>query len=105
MTHVWIVQCLCPARHCILANAGTADGAEDAKENLEGPLREAIGEMLASGVFNPWCGLCKARSETWRYEARRTQFATMAEAMPHLKRLEDVQRIAAAVFGDIPRSD
>lgn len=100
MRKVWIAQCLCPNRHTILAAAGEADDREDAEETLTRPLRENIASMLAERVFNPWCGMCKARDETWIYDLERTAFATMDEAMPHLRQSEAEQAAIRALFGD-----
>jgi hypothetical protein len=102
---VWIVQCLCPQRHCIMATAGEAAGAEAAEEQIAVPLREAVADALRSQVMNPWCGICRAERATWRYETARTRFRTMDEAKPELVRVQAEQMAVAAVFGDIPRSD
>lgn len=102
---VWISQCLCPGRHCIMGAAGEADGAAAARDQIETPLREAIAVLLRSRQFNPWCGLCRADAVTWWFETRRTRFATLAQAGPELARLEALNRSTAAMFGDIPRSD
>jgi hypothetical protein len=69
------------------------------------PLREALRDAISAGVLNPWCGLCKARSETFRYETARTPYGTLEEAEPYLRRAERDQLAAAALFGDMPRSD
>jgi hypothetical protein len=105
MKRVWIAQCLCPHRHTILATAGEADGAEAAEEQVAAPLREAVEEALQSDVLNPWCGLCRAPAESWRYEVGRTRFRTMEEATPALRRNEAEQAATRQVFGDLPRSD
>lgn len=102
---VWISQCLCPARHCIVANAGEAADAADAEHLIAAPLRAAVFDMLTRCTINPWCGLCNASKDSWRYETRRTRFATMAEAMPELHRLEAEQAVTSAIYGDMPRSD
>src|SRR5579864_7504118 len=85
MRRVWIVQCLCPARHCILAAADEAESEVEAERTIRQPLRRRIAEMLAAGVLNPWCGLCDAKRATWRFELRRTRFETMAEAEAPLR--------------------
>jgi hypothetical protein len=103
-TRVWIAQCLCPARHAIMATAGEAD-SEQAASAIEKALREAVAVMLESGEVNPWCGLCRAGVETWRYEVGRTRFATMAEATPALAQSAAEQAALRAAFGDLPRSD
>jgi hypothetical protein len=105
MSRVWICQCLCPARHCILANVGVADDTEEAEEAVAVPLREAVALGLQSKVLNPWCGLCNARADSWKFEISLTRFRSIEEAMPALKQIENEQRKVAATFGDLPRSD
>ena len=94
---VYLVQCLCPARHCITALAFEPDGdlkPETAEESLK-----ALTELaLARSAMNPWCAICRARSSTWVYECARTRFRTMAEARPELKRLEAEQAQARSMF-------
>jgi hypothetical protein len=101
---VWIAQCLCPQRHCILAGADEAEDAVAAQAIVE-RLRETIATAQEAGVINPWCGLCNAATESWRYECSRTRFRSLAEAMPVLKESEGQQRLTAALWGDMPRSD
>jgi hypothetical protein len=104
-TRVWIAQCLCPQRHCILATAGEADTGLLAYESVAMPLREDIAKKLQARELNPWCGLCHAPADSWRYEVGRTRWRTMAEAMPALKQVEAEEAITAALLGDQPRSD
>ena len=101
-THVWMTQCLCPQRHCILATMGEAAGRAAARETIEEPLRARVADLLATRELNPWCGLCGARSTTWRYELARTRWRTMAEAMPEAKRLEAENAVARALLGNRP---
>lgn len=102
-TQVWMTQCLCPQRHCILASAGEADSESTAETTIAAPLRERVAVMLATREMNPWCGLCGARPGTWRFELARTRWRTIAEAMPEIKRLEDEQKVIAALWGDLHR--
>ena len=102
---VWITQCLCPDRHCIVANAGEAGDANEADWLIGRPLRATVTDMLTRNVLNPWCGLCHAPKDSWRYETRRTRFATMAEAMPVLRQAEAEMAVTNAVWADMPRSD
>jgi hypothetical protein len=99
---VWIVQCLCPARHCIAAVTAEADSIEGARP-IERELRRQLDEMMIAGAINPWCGLCGAERPTWRYETARTRFATMAEAQPELERSQAEQAVVNALFRDMPR--
>ena len=84
---VLIVQCLCPSRHAILAMAHEVADPHAAVEDL----RVAMEAVLASGSLNPWCALCGAPAASWSYEAGATQYRTLVEATPELKRLEAEQ--------------
>jgi hypothetical protein len=101
---VWIAQCLCPARHCILAGAETAESRAGAEREILAPLREQVADWLRREIINPWCGLCGAKVETWRYEIGRTRFGSMAEAMPSMREGEAQQAAARAVFGDLHKT-
>jgi hypothetical protein len=52
-THVWITQCLCPQRHCIMATVGEAAGRSAAENDIEAPLRERVAVILATREMNP----------------------------------------------------
>jgi hypothetical protein len=95
---IWIAQCLCPQRHCILACAGEVE-----TETLE-VLQEGIENLLAAQSINPWCGLCGATKASWKYEVARSRFRTMEEALPGLREEEERQRLSAAVWSDIHRA-
>jgi hypothetical protein len=96
---VWIAQCLCPQRHCILAGSGIASDAAEAARLVEVPLRRDLERMTGpGGGVNPWCGLCHAKADTWRYELGRTAYRTMAEAVPALLRAEAEQLLVSAMF-------
>jgi hypothetical protein len=95
---VWITQCLCPQRHCILASAGEADSQSTADATVKAPLVERVAVLLARGVLDPWCGLCGSRSETWTYELARTRYRNMEEAVPELKKAESEQQLTASVL-------
>jgi hypothetical protein len=99
MPRVWICQCLCPARHCIVASAGMAESAEDAEATIGAPLHETVADGMRAGWLNPWCGLCMARSETWTFDLAASHYATMAEAEPDLLASEQAQRAVAAKLG------
>lgn len=86
---IWITQWLCPSRHCAIAVAWddrelTADQAEER------------GEQAFVGGFNRWCGIC---GQSLHLEHGRTRFNTMAEANPHLERLERANRLARVIIG------
>jgi hypothetical protein len=76
MARVFLVQYLCPLRHCILAVA---------YEEGSGSFEEAKGQirlgMQAAGM-NPWCGICGSRE--LHFEEGRTPFQSIEEAMAPL---------------------
>lgn len=102
---VFLAQCLCPGRHCLMALAGQVDSPEAARKELVEPLSTGIRRAIAHGVLNPWCSLCRARADTWFIELAETEFATLDEARPTFERQEAEQLAANALLGDIPRSD
>ena len=57
---------------------------------------------LARRELNPWCGLCRTRSDTWKFELARTRWRTMAEALPELNELEAENAVARALLDDRP---
>jgi hypothetical protein len=97
---VWIMQCLCPARHCIVASCDVAENEAEARAKLDDSTRQAVAELIASGSFNPWCGLCGAKQETWKFELGRTRFSSMAQAAPSLRQSEQEQAVTRDLFGD-----
>lgn len=99
---VYIAQCLCPQRHAIIAAADEADSEADA-ERVRTALRRQVISLLKSGALNGWCAICGAKRATWRYEVRRTVFATMAEALPHLQQVEAENIGTNLVYGDLER--
>lgn len=100
MTRVWIAQCLCPQRHAILAAAREVEERPGAEIGLIEPLRTQIKMLVGSKTINPWCGLCKAPIESWRYELNRTPYTTMAEAQPMLMESQREQAEVRRIFGD-----
>lgn len=96
---VWIAQCLCPQRHCIVALSHECETRAQA-ERLADLLRAAIAETCGEGKdFNPWCSICGAKQETWHIEIGRTPYRSMAEAMPHLRRTEQENLATNALLG------
>jgi hypothetical protein len=95
---VWIAQCLCPARHCIIAALKEADDLAHAEAVLLPPLRERLDTMLHSGEINPWCGLCLAPSTSWNYEVERTRYDSMSEAEAPLRQCEAEQAAVREAF-------
>ena len=101
---VWICQCLCPDRHCILATADEAENEDEASRLIRTPLRRKVIELLRDGTLNPWCALCDANRATWRYELRRTAFASLAEALPALRAIEAENVTTNRVWGDLHKT-
>jgi hypothetical protein len=97
---VWIAQCLCPQRHAILAAAAVAEDEADAQETIVKPLRTQITDLVRIGALNPWCGLCHAPIDDWRYEVGRTPFRSMEEGTSSLRQSEREQAATRQAFGD-----
>ncbi len=103
MALVWIAQCLCPERHCIMAAATTAETEREARDAVLRPLRNAINQVLAIGAMNPWCALCGAEQPKWTFELGVTAWSNLEEANKELRRAEAEQLALGAIFGDIHR--
>lgn len=103
-TRVWIAQCLCPQRHCVMAVADEATDVASA-EPIRVKLIKSVADLLRTKAINPWCGLCQSPFDSWRYELGRTQWGSTAEALPALKQLAAEQAVTRAIFGDMKRSD
>lgn len=84
---VWITQCLCPQRHCIMAAAFDDQQAEPKEGERE--LREALESAFQKGEINRYCHICE--SAQLSYETRRTPFVSMQEALPVLRIWEAAQ--------------
>ncbi len=95
MNKVKIVQCLCPQRHCILGFA--SDDHTDAE--LCETLKLELDKCIASQQYNPHCGVCGAKKETWIFEVGVTKFNSMDEAMPYLK-VQQFQQILSKTIMD-----
>ena len=97
---VWVAQCLCPQRHAIMAAANEARDRDHAQRLLV-ELERAIEDWLAKGVINPWCGICHAKQETWRYEVGRTRWETLDEANAALAQTAAENITAGILFGEV----
>lgn len=78
---IWLVQLLCPERHCIMAAAYEREGIESgpgAEESLKGAIRE--------NGLNWECGICMKKE--LHFEHGKTPFKSMEEAYPRLKQVE-----------------
>jgi hypothetical protein len=100
---VWIAQCLCPARHCIMATAGEAMTPAEVEERVTRPLRDKVMRWLLDGTINPWCALCDAKAETWHFETGRTRWASLDDARPELEKNQAEQAVTRAMWGDTHR--
>jgi hypothetical protein len=89
---ICITQLLCPQRHCVLA--AVWDDCESSAQQSEEKLRDGFRKAVHTGALNPFCGLC--RSEVLHCESGVTQWSTMEEAMPHLRKEEREQILVAA---------
>jgi hypothetical protein len=89
---VYIAQLLCVNRHCILAHPAECETPAQI-DGLQHELMGAYREMLQQEIVNPWCAICRSRN--FHVETAPTQFRTMAEAGPHLKVAEALQKISA----------
>lgn len=92
MSKVHIIQLLCPSRHCIVALAYEGNDHEKHKADLEANIERLVVEKK---VIHPWCGLCGAKREKWKYETAPTTFSTIEEAMPTLAAIQEAQIRAA----------
>lgn len=95
---VWIAQCLCPERHCVLAAAAVAASAEEA-QTIAAALKKTVAETVANGIIDPWCGLCLAPRESWHIEVARTRWRDLADARAALEECEREQRQTAVLWG------
>ena len=101
-TRVWLAQCLCPQRHAILAAASQADGLEKA-QTIARELQQHIAALLANNLLNPWCGLCRAPRTTWKIELFETRYATLEEAQPTLRKIEEENIANGVAHGELGR--
>lgn len=90
---VYLIQCLCPQRHCIAATAYEAEGPSD--ESLAA-FEADVKEMVALKSINPWCGICNSRD--WHYEMAKTRYRTMEEAEGPLAEAQAAQAAAREFF-------
>lgn len=81
---VWLCQCLCEQRHCMIAAA--FDDAVLPPAKAEEDTRIGFESMVAADPKNRRCRVCL--SEKFHYETRQTPFKTMEEAIPALARTQ-----------------
>lgn len=80
MSKVHLVQLLCPSRHCFIASA------YDEGEKTFGDVVHSIDEAIGLLGMVKQCAICG--STDLRFEDGETRFASLAEAIPHLRALE-----------------
>jgi hypothetical protein len=90
---IWICQCLCERRHCMIA--GAFDDAKQSVANAEAETRVAFQQMVTSGATRACCRICD--SVKFHYESGRTPYATMEEAIPFLAKAQ-ADNIASGDF-------
>jgi hypothetical protein len=71
--------------------------ANHSDEEMVDELSSQVTSLIARGVFNPWCDICKAKVSAWHYEVGQTPFATLEEATPHLRAIE-AENLRARAF-------
>jgi hypothetical protein len=103
MARVWICQCLCPDRHCIMMASDVMPDIFTAKTELSARLRDVIERAIKDSILNPWCGMCRLPSSKFQYETTPTRYDTLEEAAPFFERLQREQRQIAALFSATPR--
>lgn len=74
---IWLVQYLCPARHCIIAAA--YDDKEETFENVCKLMQERLLDLKA----DPFCGICG--STVLAFEQAPTKFESITQALPILR--------------------
>jgi hypothetical protein len=93
---IHIVQCLCPARHAIVARL--YDPAEDSGEDAIAALRTVVEAAIAAKVINPWCEICHAGKLTWWYEDAATPFRSLPDALRRSQEIEQANANARAIL-------
>jgi hypothetical protein len=93
---VYLVQCLCPAGHCILAAAFVGDGAAERQRIAAKTLQGRIPRLVAKRRLNPWCGICHAALDDCRFAVGPTIYRTWADVHEAVMLLAHQIRKAAA---------
>lgn len=90
MPIVHLVQCKCPADHAIMA-AAFEEPPEDIAHATE-MLKGVIELTISSKKIRPFCAICDAPSDQWRFEVRSLENTSLAEIKPILEASERQQR-------------
>lgn len=90
MARVWLVQLLCPERHCIMGMAYEEGDPVLTKEKCE----EGIWTLMKHAGLRQRCGICGSKQLVT--EAAPTRFMSMSEAAPHLKAMEAANLLSRA---------
>lgn len=91
-----LVQCLCPARHCLMAVAYEPEDEGCTPTQAMDALRMVFEKAVRENIFNPWCGLCGSRE--LKYEDAISIYKTMDEARPALEQMEREQAFTRQAF-------
>ena len=96
MSKFFIMQLLCPLRHCFISLA--FDPAQTSEEQARKLIRSG---MAAIGANN-FCGLCGSRE--LGFETGKTKFDSLAEAAAFLVREEKKNLATRAIFENLRRA-
>lgn len=75
---IWICQCLCENRHCMVGVA--FDDTDMSPRKAEQETRRYFKSLTPKQVECRCCG-----SRVFHYESARSKFSSIAEARPHLE--------------------
>lgn len=90
MSKVYLVQLLCPERHCVLA------AAFEEGENTPDKVIAEMKEQMKQNNINPWCGLCGSPKLT--FETAPTKYDSLQAAAPVLFEEQLKQMFTRAVM-------
>jgi hypothetical protein len=90
-TQIWLLQLLCPARHCLCATP--YEPAEYTQDAIEATLRA----MMQGRGMNPWCGICGSRDITAEHAP--TPFTDWEAALVAMRAEEAKQLATRALLG------
>ena len=93
MKKVWIAQLKCPNNHCVVAVA--AEITDEQTTALEARLWLGFNHLVKIGKLYYECRICKVTK--LHVETKRTNFTTLALALPTLEESQR-QQLATATF-------